>query len=66
MTAQRNRVAALRRDIKNAAADGLPLAFVERLRALLAAEERLLSGSREPGESRTVAELEEEGGPVDE
>lgn len=49
-------VAAHRRNLRNAIADGCAPAVVERLRAILTAEEAALLRSRQPGAAVTVAE----------
>ena len=58
MSVQRERVASLKKDLKNALKDGESAARVARLRGLLAAETAQLLRSREPGTNCTVAELE--------
>lgn len=56
MTAQRERIASLKRQLKAAKSDG-DSKTVRTLDALISAEEQVLRKSREPGESQTVADL---------
>ena len=57
MSVQHQRVAGLKRDIELAKSDGMPTAFISRLQAILEQEESILLRSRLPGNSVTVAEL---------
>ena len=60
MTPQRQRIANLRRELRNAKLDKYPAHVIVRLQDLLKQAEQDLRNSREPGESRTVAEIDEE------
>lgn len=58
MTPQRQRIASLKRTIRDAVHDGAAPAFIARLRAMLAAEEQTLQGQREPGQNQANRDLE--------
>jgi len=60
MTPQRQRIASLKKTIRDAVLDGTAPAFLARLRAMLADEEQTLQGQREPGQSQTNRDLDDE------
>lgn len=58
MSAQRERIASLKRQLKYAILDGEPHEDIAFLQRLIAGEETVLSHQREAGNDRTVGDIE--------